>query len=490
MSSGATGPPRGRKKDFVSSPNIVYDPLESVKARLGPPEGKWAGGPTDPDPACIVDQRIVGGVTMLQRTVLTCAAIAGALLLAAAPNASAQNILANPGFENGMPGPGASGWITFGNVYTEDWEGAQFVPYEGNQLVSMFGNWWGVFNASGIFQEFPTAPGETWKMSAKSRHWSGDHMIGSQAGGGNWVVQKIVFKDAMDNELPGAVESKILDGTFPTDVWFDNAPIMGTAPEGAVQIEAFILYLQPMWDGGAAQIDNVQLSRVVSFDLNPGSCSNPLNMEKMGLVPAAILGGPGVDVTEIDYSSLLLNGVAPVRHGYSDVGAPDFGADCACNEAGPDGVKDMTLKFKAQDIVMAIYPFVQGDKRVLTLTGKFMDGTAFEATDCIVVRGGPKDLIAPGPGAEEEDPASEFGMSVSGTGQVHHVTYSLPAASPVMLRVFDVSGRLVRTLVQSTESAGSHSVEWNVADQPSGIYFYLLETADNATTRKVAVLRR
>lgn len=195
---------------------------------------------------------------MLMRSLPQRAACVAMLLLATVTVASAQNLLVNPGFEQGAPGGGAEGWITFGNVFTEGANPPQFVPYEGEQLASMFGNFSGEFNVSGMFQEFPTSEGAEWRMSSKSRHWSGDPMIGSQGEGGNWVVQKIVFKDVDDAEI-GAVESMILDGTFETDVWHENEPIVGVAPPGTVQVEAFILYLQPLFDGGAAHIDNVEL---------------------------------------------------------------------------------------------------------------------------------------------------------------------------------------------------------------------------------------
>ena len=197
---------------------------------------------------------------MLMKRVLQRATCAGLLLFATAGVASAQNALTNPGFENGPTGGGALGWTTFGNVYTEATSpfGNQFVPYAGNQLVSTFGNWWGVFNVSGLFQEFPTSEGAHWQLSSKSRHWSGDPMVGSQANGGNWVVQKIAWFNAGGTEI-GGVESMILDGTFATDVWHDNAPIVGVAPPGTVKLQALILYLQPAFDGGAAHIDNVEL---------------------------------------------------------------------------------------------------------------------------------------------------------------------------------------------------------------------------------------
>ena len=168
---------------------------------------------------------------------------------------AAGNVLANPGFESGL-----SGWGVFGNVYAESSNPPQFVPYEGSKLVSRFGNWWGVFNVSGIFQEFPTAPGAEWTMSCKTRHWSGDPMTADGVDD-NWVVQKIAWFDAGGTEI-GGVESTVLNGTFATDTWFDNASIVGTAPAGTAKLQALILYLQPLWDGGAAHIDNVDLHQV------------------------------------------------------------------------------------------------------------------------------------------------------------------------------------------------------------------------------------
>jgi len=174
-------------------------------------------------------------------------------LLCASPALAGDNLLATPGSESGL-----DGWITFGNVFAEVANPPQFVPFEGEGLASMFGNFTGEFNVSGLFQEFDAVPGSEWMLDVYSRHFSGDAMIGDGPPNSNWVVQKIVFKDAADVEI-GAVESVILDGTFPTDVWIDNDPIAGIAPDGTVQVEAFFLYLQPLFDGGAVHLDNASL---------------------------------------------------------------------------------------------------------------------------------------------------------------------------------------------------------------------------------------
>ena len=119
---------------------------------------------------------------------VSCTAMLLFALVGMSTSASAQNVLVNPSFESGL-----TGWTAFANVYPEVSNPPQFVPLTGNGLVSMFGNWWGSFNVSGIFQEFPCSAGDQWRISSNARFWSGDPMIGSQAAGGNWVVQKVAF---------------------------------------------------------------------------------------------------------------------------------------------------------------------------------------------------------------------------------------------------------------------------------------------------------
>jgi hypothetical protein len=173
------------------------------------------------------------------------------------------NKLANPGFEAGPTGAGATDWLTFGNVFTEA-AGGIFVPCEGNQLVSMFGPFTGSFGVSGVYQEFPAQPGEEWSFSVKSRHASADPMTGTGNATcpscvDNWVVQRLEFFDAADS-LVGAAESVILDGTYATDVWHDNPPVTLIAPAGAVEVRSYVLYLQPGSDGGAAHLDAAVLT--------------------------------------------------------------------------------------------------------------------------------------------------------------------------------------------------------------------------------------
>jgi len=74
------------------------------------------------------------------------------------------------------------------------------------------------------------------------------------------------------------------------------------------------------------------------------------------------------------------------------------------------------------------------------------------------------------------------------------IAYDIPSASRVRLLVMDVSGRLVRTLVDETQEPGSRSVVWNGRDDAgnavsSGVYFYVLDAGKERLTRKLVLLK-
>lgn len=186
---------------------------------------------------------------MLGRYSMKVAACVVMVLLATVTTASAQNYLANPGFETGPTGGVPASWLGFGNVFTERDNGGQFVAYEGSKLVSMFGNWSGPWNVSGIYQEFASVESDQWCLKVNSRHWSGDPVSGE-----NFVVQKIVFKNSSDVEV-GSAETVILNASSATDTWFVNAPVVAIAPAETDHVEAMILYVQAADAGGAGHVD-------------------------------------------------------------------------------------------------------------------------------------------------------------------------------------------------------------------------------------------
>ena len=65
------------------------------------------------------------------------------------------------------------------------------------------------------------------------------------------------------------------------------------------------------------------------------------------------------------------------------------------------------------------------------------------------------------------------------------IKYSLPEASRVSLKVYNVIGKEVETLVNDEKPAGTYEVNFDAAQLPSGIYFYQLKTGNFVETKKM-----
>jgi hypothetical protein len=73
------------------------------------------------------------------------------------------------------------------------------------------------------------------------------------------------------------------------------------------------------------------------------------------------------------------------------------------------------------------------------------------------------------------------------------IRFDLAQAGRVELRVFDVAGRLVRTLASGVHEPGRHTMVWNGLDTggrrvASGVYFYRLDAPEFVATRKLVLL--
>ena len=102
-------------------------------------------------------------------------------------------------------------------------------------------------------------------------------------------------------------------------------------------------------------------------------------------------------------------------------------------------------------------------------------------------------------GCPSHGAALELDPSASGEGgaqarRVQPVRLDLARADHVSLRIFDVGGRLVRTLANQRLPRDRHAFLWDGADEngvrvPSGAYFYQLRTSDFVQTRKMIVTK-
>lgn len=75
-----------------------------------------------------------------------------------------------------------------------------------------------------------------------------------------------------------------------------------------------------------------------------------------------------------------------------------------------------------------------------------------------------------------------------------NIEYSLPYESKITLKIYNMVGQEVKTLIDKTLPAGVYSVEWDGKDQygnivSTGIYFYKIEAEGFSATRKMILLK-
>ncbi len=94
--------------------------------------------------------------------------------------------------------------------------------------------------------------------------------------------------------------------------------------------------------------------------------------------------------------------------------------------------------------------------------------------------------------AEGIHPAYDFALGPTlpnpGSGR-RNLLFSTPVRAHVTLRAFDVSGRMVATLVDETLEAGRHNLRFFTDRWGNGIYYYRLEMAGRVRSGRVVVLR-
>jgi hypothetical protein len=287
-----------------------------------------------------------------------------------------------------------------------------------------------------------------------------------------------------------------------------------------------------------------------NLDIKPGVCPNSFSLKHFrlgrggrhrtgGALAAAVVGTVDFDVTQIDVSSITLEGVQPTRTKFKDVtrlpgaGAisdddnddddgdddddndndndddndDDDGDDddddddtghslCPCpgdddsDDDDRDGITDLLAFFRASDLSDVVDPGQPGEERLLTVRGFLLDGRPFEAADCIVFTDGRED-----DDGDEDVPLPPVAEPVLGEAYpnpfnpVTRISYTLSRSSFVTLSIYDVKGRLVDRLVSTTQAAGRHVAQWDAGRYASGIYFYRLAVGDFAETRKMILLK-
>jgi hypothetical protein len=322
------------------------------------------------------------------------------------------------------------------------------------------------------------------------RHWNdgGYSWPGPQGWHGNYQAMFTMMKgleafgvdmidsiDWFDEVSDTIVATQHANGSWGPDVW-DCWPGVGCDT-----------ILSTTWALLTLQKVTPLIGIKVEFDIKPTSCPNPFNVGSNGVLPTAILGTEDFDVMTIDPATVKLEGIAPLRWSYEDVTRPVSPRydSCQCTTKGADGYRDLTLKFDHQAIAAALGPVVDGEVRVLTITGMTYDGIPIVGKDCVIIIKKKGSKVSGGYSMSNHpnpfNPATE-------------ISFSLPERAQVSLVIYNILGEKVKTLVNQTMEAGNYNVTWDSKDEAgnsvaSGIYFYRLKTENFDKTMRMLLMK-
>lgn len=132
-------------------------------------------------------------------------------------------------------------------------------------------------------------------------------------------------------------------------------------------------------------------------------------------------------------------------------------------------------------IVQDIIPSNPVDLSLLGIPAFYIPGVETKLTDEIVVSIAYEEPI-PNSFSLEQNYPNPFNPSTV-------ISYQLPVISDVTIKVYDVLGNEVATLVNEYKPAGSYEVDFNATGLSSGIYFYKLQTGSFVETKKMLLLK-
>jgi len=145
-----------------------------------------------------------------------------------------------------------------------------------------------------------------------------------------------------------------------------------------------------------------------------------------------------------------------------------------------DPFRDLDFSFRTSDIRALLSNVPNGQTVTLVITAKAL-------TDGVRIRGS-IDMV------KQAASTITSAASPNPLNPETSISYSVGAGGMVSIRIFSVSGRLVRTLSEEPAAAGTYRVRWNGQGEdgrpvPSGIYFVRVEQNGASSISKLSVLR-
>ncbi len=454
----------------------------------------------------------------------------------------AQNMLANPGFEES--GGSYDGWFTFGSGVQLSTPATDNIIRSDTTASKIYGEFSGcpgsgAFTVGGYGQIFTPIVGNTYELGGYSYMPSTDAIPGTNNCDYNRVVAKVVFFNAASGgaEISGN-EIVIGEWDTPLDEWIEFS-VSAIAPPGALRMETLILFLQPGCDTGSVYVDDTWL-----YEHPPVSEINILNNPSFdgGLIGWETFSNVYPDSR--NWAVRTPTGCAKLYGAFeqgSDSGmfqmfGTDEGAIWRMGANALTTCRENPIEEENKNYMIAKLSFFDADTLALSavettildntspmgtwthheLTGVAPTGAVFVRAYILFVQPGNGD----GPGwvgedgagwvddislyqfdtetdAEPMPEAQNFTLRQNVPNPFNPTTridFELKKAGNVALNVYDVSGRLVANLFSGHLGEGIHEVTWNGKTRngttaATGVYLYVLKTETGMASKRMVLLR-
>lgn len=281
---------------------------------------------------------------------------------------------------------------------------------------------------------------------------------------------RIRWRLDMASSISGYEVAVAADGTIYTS---DNTQLYAIHPDGTVK------WTRPGAGGGTP----------ISF-LADGTVIVGLGETVCALDPADGSTSSNADLAEVMVAVRQDTGVLVYSGGAS--GIPNFVAGLATSDGAPIWSVDLAIVGGSNEFMWTQRAPTSADGSTVYFTTRFASNSepgAIYAVD--ITATGPSPVAAPdvaagaGEGLRVTVAPNPFRAA---TG----IEYSIEAPAAVRINVFDVAGRLVRTLEDGARPAGTHVVTWDGRDgagraMESGVYFYRVSAGDTEDRGKVVL---
>ena len=219
-----------------------------------------------------------------------------------------------------------------------------------------------------------------------------------------------------------------------------------------------------------------------NFEVNVLSDSWPYWTDSMRIPPIAIIS---INPTELDFGEVAIDSAETktftiTNYGDEDLvisnitsSEPVFTVNITSAVVPPDSSQSVEVTFTPTGAIsfngkIEITHNAAGSPDSVTVTG---DGVT-----------GVEDELQPLTYSLEQNYPNPFNPNTV-------IKYSIPEINKVMLKLYNLLGEEVATLVNEEKVAGYYKVEFNAATLPSGVYFYQLVAKDFVITKKMILMK-